>query len=314
MECTSPYTGYRAVEGGLTTSVQKGYPDRPLTVRCGRCIGCRIHRSHVWAIRCVHEASLYENNIFATLTYDDEHLPADNGLNRKHLQDFFKRLRKKHPANKIRTFYCGEYGDQTNRPHYHAIIFNYAPSDRELMFVKNGNQTYRSDKLDALWKHGHVNFGDVTLQSAAYVAGYVIKKKWGEQQKEFLQWTDENTGEVFVRQPQFQGQSLKPGIGEPYVRQWLQDIYPRSEIIVEGVKRRPPRYYDQMCEKLDPHLWRETLKRRAQKQPKLIEITRHDGTKTKVYDKPETYKGTERQMLCKKKINESRQIERDPDK
>lgn len=65
----------------------------PIELPCGQCSSCRLERSRQWAIRCMHEAQLHNENAFITLTYDDEHLPLDNSLNLKHFQDFMKRLR-----------------------------------------------------------------------------------------------------------------------------------------------------------------------------------------------------------------------------
>ena len=94
------------------------------SVPCGRCMGCRLEKSRQWAVRCVHEAKFYEDNCFVTLTYAPEHLPKDGSLNRKHVQDFIKRLRRRLDDRKIRVFYCGEYGDKLRRPHYHLCLFN----------------------------------------------------------------------------------------------------------------------------------------------------------------------------------------------
>ena len=104
-------------------------------VPCGRCIGCRLDYSRVWAERCVHEASQYENNWFLTLTYDDDHLPIGKKgiptLIKDEVSSFMKRLRTKmkreYGVDGIRFFACGEYGTNGERvlhPHYHIILFN----------------------------------------------------------------------------------------------------------------------------------------------------------------------------------------------
>ncbi len=82
-----------------------------LLLPCGQCIGCRLERSRQWAIRCVHEAQLYEENCFITLTYNDENLPTDNSLDKQHWVLFMKKFRKKIAPHKIRFFMCGEYGE-----------------------------------------------------------------------------------------------------------------------------------------------------------------------------------------------------------
>ena len=155
-----------------------------LTLPCGRCIGCRLERSRQWAIRCMHEARLHDHNCFITLTYDDEHLAtlpgAEDGhpsLEPSHFVNFMKRLRhKKGPG--IRFFHCGEYGDKTNRPHHHALLFNCDFPDKLQTSLSNAAQyrTYLSEQLSQLWGHGHTYLSDATFESASYVARYSLKK------------------------------------------------------------------------------------------------------------------------------------------
>ena len=101
---------------------------------CGTCIGCKVEKSRQWAIRCVHEASLHEDNCFLTLTFNEEHMPENRSINKRDLQLFFKRLRKRYPNKVIKYFACGEYGDERNRPHYHVILFNH--DFRHVLFIE----------------------------------------------------------------------------------------------------------------------------------------------------------------------------------
>ncbi|AXL14644.1 replication initiator protein [Microviridae sp.] len=320
MQCTSPIRGYRGLEGGIKFAVKDTYRDQPITVRCGQCMGCRLHRSFMWGVRIKHESTLYDQNIFTTQTYSDENLPYGGTLVKKHMQDFMKRLKEKH-AQKIRQYYCGEYGDQTDRAHYHAVLFNYRPNDGELHKIINGIKYYRSDKLDALWGHGTVLYSDVTLQSACYVAGYVRKKVNGKLAEEKYTWIDPDTGEIIDRVAPFGQPSLNPGIGYEWIKKWLYDVYPRDQIIMDGKAIRPPRYYDQCLEKLDPNLWKEVRAKRAKQNLQQWEILEHTDiihpTETrKVLKKkdPNAYYGTGRQMFCKNKITISKDQKRDETK
>lgn len=318
MQCTCPLKGYRsAKEPGITFKVNDAYIDQKITVRCGQCMGCRLHKAFMWGIRCTHEASLYEDSIFTTQTYDDDHLPYGETLVKKDMQDFMKRLKRRHPSQIIRQFYCGEYGDDTDRPHYHALLFNYRPSDGVKHKIINGIQYYRSDKLDALWGHGNVLYSDVTFQSACYTAGYVTKKVTGEPAEEYYQWIDPDTGEIIDRVQPFAQPSLNPGIGYGWIEKWYKDVYPRDQVIMNGVPMRPPRYYDQCLEKIDPDLWRKVRANRAKTNhdnweikeeyiPKLQEIRKSLRMKA-----PDEYYGSSRQMYCKDRITKSRQTKRD---
>jgi len=312
MTCTSPIRGWKKLEGGgMTTSLNKGYADQPMTVPCGQCITCRLERTRTWAIRCMHEAALHEQNIFTTITYDEEHLPYGETLVRSDLQKFIKRLRKKVPN--LRIFYCGEYGDTTDRPHYHALLFNYRPNDAEKMAERNGKDIFRSDKLDKTWGMGHINFGNVEFQSAAYVAGYVTKKITGPDQEEHYQWIDDATGQIIDRTPPFQGSSKNPAIGHDWLVRWMEDVYSKDQIIIEGKAMRPPRYYDKMCEKYRPDLWRQVKIKRRQDDPNKFIIAEKEISEKirKVIQKkgdPNAYKGSDRHLIVKNKIAISRQL------
>ena len=129
MPCFSPLDGYRSRtvnasgKRSIVFDIHEGFHDRPVSVPCGQCVGCRLEKSRQWAMRCVHEASLYDENCFITLTYDDEFLPVGGSLDKGAFPRFMKRLRKKFEPRRIRFYHAGEYGDRFGRPHYHALLF-----------------------------------------------------------------------------------------------------------------------------------------------------------------------------------------------
>lgn len=190
MACFHPLSGYRAEAVNPDTGKHSIVFDRrkarfggvllqdQIEVPCGQCIGCRLERSRQWALRCVHEASLHDENCFITLTYDPEHLPIyfrDDGpalgtLCKEDFQNFMKRLRER-IGTKIRFFHCGEYGEQLGRPHYHAIIFGYDFADKTPIEVSDGGHNqFVSEMLTEVWGKGRCTIGAVTFDSAAYVA------------------------------------------------------------------------------------------------------------------------------------------------
>ena len=221
-----------------------------LMLPCGQCIGCRLERSRQWAVRCVHEASLHEDNCFITLTYDCDSMPRDFGLCKRDLQLFFKRVRK-NIGVKLRYYACGEYGETTRRPHYHACLFGYRPQDLELLKERDGVRLYTSEFLQKQWKNGYVTVGDVTFESAAYVARYIMKKVNGEKAEDHYMRTDGDTGEVHEIQPEYTTMSRRPGIGRDWYEQFKSDAFPSDFIIMRGVKMKPPRYYDSLYEHID---------------------------------------------------------------
>ncbi|QCQ85078.1 replication initiator protein [Blackfly microvirus SF02] len=223
---------------------------RSIVVACGKCMECRLARARDWSLRSVHEASLYDDNCFITLTYDDEHLPLDHGLHYEHFQAFMHRLRKRMPGAG-RFLMCGEYGDQFGRPHFHAILFNCGFSDKVLIRSKP-DPLYSSELLSDIWHHqGVVSLGDVTTQSAGYVARYSTKKIYGPGTDHVYDWIDPMSGEVFKRATPFLHSSNRPGIGAEWFNRWHADVFPCDEIVFDGRSFPVPRYYTKLYEALD---------------------------------------------------------------
>lgn len=230
-------------------------PFAALQIPCGRCIGCRLEYSRQWAIRCVHEASLYDANCFITLTYAPEHLPEGGTLVKRDFQLFMKKLRKRFPGSKIRFYHCGEYGEREGRPHYHACLFNFDFPDKIFWKNQNGQPLYISPILDSIWGKGFSSIGSVTFESAAYVARYILKKQTGEQS--FLHYADidQDTGEVlFVRDKEYTTMSRKPGIGKPWLDKYMTDVFPSDSVVMRGKLMKPPRFYDSHFEVLEPEM------------------------------------------------------------
>lgn len=207
---------------------------------CGRCVGCRLERSRQWALRCVHEASLYDKNCFITLTYAPEHLPSDNSLDVRHFQLFMKRLRKEFGSD-IRFFHCGEYGELYKRPHYHACIFNFSFDDLVLLTNRNGVPLYESATLKRLWPFGLSSVGEVTFESAAYVARYIMKKVTGDAAEQHYSG----------RKPEYVTMSRRPGLAAGWFDKFSTDVYPHDHVIVRGRECKPPRFYDSLYELID---------------------------------------------------------------
>lgn len=218
-----------------------------------------MDRSREWATRCVHEASLHEDNCFITLTYNDENCPLDGGLVKSDFQKFMKRLRK-NTGKKIRYYYCGEYGDKNNRPHYHAILFGYNFPDWQYLFDSTGGTAiYTSKILEETWKKGFVTVGTVTFESAAYIARYVLKKQNGQLKEKINKDTglknyervNPYTGEIHEVLPEFTDMSRRPGIAHNWISRYSGDCYPKDFTTVRGVRVGLPRYYDEYLKNID---------------------------------------------------------------
>lgn len=189
------------------------YVQGKLSYGCGQCLPCRLNRKRTWTHRIMLERLCHSDAAFVTLTYSSNDLPLVDSpvttdlsatLVPKHAQDWLKRLRKSIAPTKIRFFLVGEYGDKTNRPHYHAALFGYPSCSR-------GRTLHRKDKFDCCphcnlifqtWGKGEIDVGELTTESAQYLAGYVTKKM-----------TAKDDPRLYGRHPEFSRMSNRPGLG-----------------------------------------------------------------------------------------------------
>ena len=282
MPCFHPITAYNKVGGGITWTYSESNATK-ITISCKQCTGCRQEYARQWAMRNIHEASLWPNNIFITLTYDNEHLPKYGSLVKKDFQDFMKRLRKTKTIiidpetglnlNPIRFFHCGEYGEKFGRPHYHAILFNHNFDDRKQLPGQKNLST--SKELTRLWGKGgeqQQTIGQVTFQSASYVAGYVQKKITGKLKDEHYRRVDPTTGETWVLQQEYATMSRRPGIAGHWFTKYKKDIYPKDELHIDGVPMRPAKYYDRLFKEQEPELMEKIKKNRTKAMQKTAHL------------------------------------------
>lgn len=255
MKCTRPLTAYKSDAG---VSFRETPNCIELKLPCGQCADCRLERSRQWAIRCLHEAKTHKTSCFITLTYDDEHLPEHANLQYRDFQLFLKRLRRARAPKKIRFYACGEYGETTERPHYHACIFGTNFPDKTYHCkTPQGETLWKSNELNKLWPHGHSLIGSVTFESAAYVARYIMKKITGQMAKEHYKRLNKETGEIYTKTPEFNKMSLKPAIGKTWLIKYWEDVFPNGTVISRGREVRSPRYYDKILKQLDPDLYEQ---------------------------------------------------------
>lgn len=238
----------------------------------------------------MHESQMHDVSCFLTLTYAQE--PENGSLNKKHCQDFLKRLRSRIEPTKVRFFLCGEYGEKLGRPHYHLLLFGYDFPDK--VVLKNGkNKLWRSDLLDEIWSHGFCSIGAVSFDSAVYVANYATKKitnkesytdekgrywpskkeHYGKKQEEFLLMSrgDRSGDPVFGY-----------GIGAGWLDKFESDVFPDDEVIVNGYPSKPPRFYDTRFEKRDAVAYERLKAKREEAGEKTETLVLRSGKKVEV--------------------------------
>ena len=224
-----------------------------LQIPCGQCTECRLKRSREWAIRCMHEASLHRDNCFLTLTISEPDKALS--LNYDYFQAFMKRLRARFPRERIGFFCCGEYGE-TNpstgikdggkyRAHFHAILFNFNFPDRVPCRLLDQSELFKSALCDELWRFGACRIGEVTFESAAYVARYAMKKVTGDLAEAAYTLVLPD-GEIISRTPEMLVMSKRPAIGRRWFEKFGKTAVYRDSVIARGVETAMPRYYDKL--------------------------------------------------------------------
>lgn len=211
---------------------------------CGQCLPCRINKRRTWAHRLMLEAFKHSQSAFVTLTYDDEHLPERGSLKPEHTKNWMKRLRKALAPVKIRFFLVGEYGDETGRPHYHAAIFGYGGS--LCVACPHGFTRIRSCRClySTTWPFGKVYVGQLTKDSAQYIAGYVTKKIMSPVERDgkgLCQSTrckrKRECKHFQFKHPEFTRMSLRPGIAAAAaedIARSLDNEFGKEEILNAG--------------------------------------------------------------------------------
>lgn len=277
MACHNPIQGWRPRKGRqLVFNKNWGWADQPISIPCGRCIGCKLDRSLMWAVRITNEMTLHEKACFLTLTYKD--LPEGGTLIKEDLQAFFKRLRFHLEPLKIRYYACGEYGTESLRPHYHVCLFGWFPDDAKIYkHTPDGHPLWTSQQLEEIWGHGFAVVGALNFETAAYTARYVTKKITGDK-------SPEHYGN---RLPEFSLSSRRPGIGADWARRYSQEIKAHASIYARGQTFPVPPYYKKILnEKFVRKIYeRRKLTKNALKQTNPYVLDEIQNAKFKIKQK-----------------------------
>jgi len=208
-------------------------------------------------------------NSWLTLTYRDPsecdqqqfkngyYIPADYSLRPSDVSKFIRAIRKSNPDHKIRYFYCGEYGDENQRPHYHVCLFNHSFSDQTLFKDDEGIYTYTSPTLEKAWPHGFSTVSELNFETASYTAGYCFKKINGKRADDHYLRCDEY-GVAYWLQPEYirmsTGRKKPCGLGAKFYEKYKTDIFPSdtSPVPGYGTVQLVPRYYQNILKNQNP--------------------------------------------------------------
>lgn len=254
--CTRPLQAFVNPDGGRPVFGYEGVRQslKEMTLPCGKCPECCKDYYTQWATRGSRELMSWSSSLFITLTYDDLHLPSDRSLNKKHVQDFIKRVKFHFGStadNPIRQSYCGEYGTVTKRPHYHVILYNCNFPDRQFFRKSDaGHDVFISEVLSELWPFGFSEFGVATPATIAYLYKYILKKK--SRKEKLLPYSIEVGGVTYDVAHEFIESSRNPGIGA-CMRDF--DSLANGFISVDGKRKKLPKYYLEYLRKHKPDVY-----------------------------------------------------------
>lgn len=293
-------------------------------VPCGKCLGCRLDYSRRWADRMVMELDHFKGKaLFLTLTYNDDHVPKvfeydeETGecldtvktftLQKKDLQDFLKRLRKKYSDRECKFYACGEYGERYMRPHFHIVLFGLSFEDfpkkhiKQVGFNEFNDPYYTVEEIQNLWSIcldrknkiydpiGFVCVSEVSYKTMAYVARYT--------QKKFLN-ANGLLYEMLGKDPEFATMSRNPGIGKRFFDDHPEFLGMDNIYINDGSESKKislTKDYLLVLEKTNPELYNEIKVNRKllAKDSLLLQLQQSD------LDFGEYYEMKERQHLAR---------------
>lgn len=227
-----------------------------LLVGCGHCRACRIARAREWATRIMHEVPYHQFSSFCTLTYDDDHLPEDEAVDKRAFQLFVKRLRRGLGDRRIKYYACGEYGEEKGRAHYHACVFGLearrAYDVRRRVWIESGQDV---EVLKDAWPLGEVHSGQVSYDSARYVADYIGK--------------DDRAEAYGGRAPPFQ--LVSQGLGRSFADEHADRLRRDLGCTIHGAQVGLPKYYRKRLEITAEELKPRALERQQEVIEKLID-------------------------------------------
>lgn len=234
-----------------------GIAGKKMPVPCGTCILCRVEQTRQNAVLILHEAKMHDEACMITLTYSDENIPPNGSLQYADVQKLWKRLRK--AGKKFRYFAVGEYGDKTNRPHYHACVFGLSWTENRII-TQQDPLKWVSPELNAEWGLGYTDIVPLSFTTAAYAASYVQKKL--TEKKPYVN-LDQETGEIiFLEQPKaYRSESL----GKTWWEKHHQQTIDHDHIIINGIRQKPPKKYDEWLKEKNPTELERIKRTRKQK-------------------------------------------------
>lgn len=159
-------------------------PDYYVSVPCGRCRLCKARLAKEWKVRLAHELQTTATHVvktervprvvFATLTFNDDHLPQDESIFADYLVKFRDNYRKRYGISP-RYFLVTDVGSQFGRLHAHMLLFNPRYYDKKTKTYTKNISVSELNKHKLWWSNGYVTYLAWVHSSAvsSYVSDYI---------------------------------------------------------------------------------------------------------------------------------------------
>lgn len=168
-----------------------------------------------------------------TLTYRDEDITLKDGervLNKAHIQHFCDNIKHFIAPHKFKYFCGAEYSPTEFRPHYHVLLFFYAPASEQDKYWRYICEDVGSGNSRA-WRYGMVRYKQVHFNAYRYCCKYVNK-------------FDMHTLGGYIP-PVLPFRMMSKGIGKSYLTKVAESVSVNQNFVVkqDGKRKILPRYY-----------------------------------------------------------------------
>ena len=190
--------------GPCRAPVPFSLPDQPDVLKmrpCRRCLPCLKRKRMIALGRVMSEASMRPGSQVWTCTYDDEHLPevvtAQFIENEK--RSLLRRLQSTYGPG-FKSWVVAQLGTQTQRFHFHAIIFPPEGVQLPESIWRSGKinaDPHRIGKQAGLWSKGHRIVDEIHPKSVGYVLSYLTDTR--KEKGTVANWKSNLIGEQYFR-------------------------------------------------------------------------------------------------------------------
>lgn len=244
-----------------------------LLVPCGKCYYCRMQKRTAWVFRMVQELKINPNCAFVTFTYNDDNIKyLRKRFDRYKFKKWYKLLGKnfesatldkqdstdlikacQHKIKQmfgkralVRYYITGEYGDTTDRPHFHGVFWFPGKVDYDEFFK-------------SVWQYGNIDIQEVTPANINYISKHQMKDCKGNlYQQKFAP--------IFSTMTRYNGGLGSSFLADENIYNFYSESRENKYVILNNYKIPLPQFYrKKLYDKMTPQEWEKLLKTQTEK-------------------------------------------------